>query len=345
MMQVHVATGAPYEILIQRGLFCSCGRIVRELMGETKIALISDETVDGLYGDAAERAFTEAGHRVVRMPFAPGEENKTLRTVEGLLSRLLENEFTRSDLIVALGGGITGDVAGFTASLYLRGMRYIQIPTTLLAALDSSVGGKTAVNFGGYKNQVGAFHQPSLVICDPDLFGTLSPEQYADGMAEAIKYGVAFDRSLFETIYSTHDIAEVIRRSVQIKADVVGADEYDRGVRQLLNFGHTVGHAIEKITDHEFTHGQAVAVGMIVMTRCALHMGFCEQDFLDDLIGCITYHGLPSAVLADAEELICAMKNDKKRRGDEIALVLPKRLGECRMETVKLSELGRLIKL
>ena len=345
MMRVHVPTAAPYEILIGQGLLASCGRIVGELMGQMKIALISDETVDRLYGDAAEAAFAAAGHSVVRMPFSGGEENKTLGTVQSLLSRLLENEFTRSDLIVALGGGITGDVAGFTASVYLRGIRYVQIPTTLLAALDSSVGGKTGVNLAGYKNQIGAFHQPSLVICDPELLRTLSAEQYADGMAEAIKYGVAFDRSLFELIYATHDISEIISRCVQIKADVVCADEHDTGVRQLLNFGHTVGHAIEKITDHEFTHGQAVAVGMIVMTRCALRMGFCEQDFLDDLIGCITYHGLPSAVLVDEKELIRAMSSDKKRRGDEITLILPKRLGECRTQTVKLGELERLMKL
>ena len=187
--------------------------------------------------------------------------------------------------------------------------------------------------------------KPSLVLCDPDVFATLTEEQYADGIAEAIKYGVTFDRSLFELIYSTHDISEVIRRCVQIKADVVSADEHDNGVRQLLNFGHTVGHAIEKMTDHEFTHGQAVAVGMVIVTRCALKMGFCEEDFLSDLIGCITYHGLPWSVVATAEELISAMKNDKKRRGDEITLILPKRLGECRTETVKLSDLPRLITL
>lgn len=345
MMQVHVATGSPYEILIERGLLASCGKLIRTLLGETRIALISDETVDGLYGDLVESSLTAAGHRVVRMPFLGGEKNKNMQTVENLLLRLLENEFTRTDLIVALGGGITGDVAGFTASAYLRGIRYVQIPTTLLAALDSSVGGKTGVNLGGYKNQVGAFHQPSLVICDPDVLKTLTEEQYADGMAEAIKYGVAFDRSLFEMIYSSHDISEVIHRCVQIKADVVSADETERGVRRLLNFGHTVGHAIEKMTDHEFTHGQAVAVGMVIVTRCALKMGFCEEDFLSDLIGCITYHGLPRSVIATAEELISAMKTDKKRQGDNITLILPKRLGECRPETVRLPDLPRLITL
>ncbi len=345
MMQVHVGASSPYEILIEKGLLDSAGEILRVGFGKARIALISDETVDRLYGDRVEASLSAAGFSVVRMPFAGGEENKTPGTVETLLLRLLKEEFTRSDLIVALGGGITGDVAGFAASVYLRGIRYVQIPTTLLAALDSSVGGKTGVNLCGYKNQIGAFHQPSLVLCDPNTFQTLSEEQYADGMAEAIKYGVAFDRSLFELIYASHDITEVIRRCVQIKADVVAADEHDTGVRRLLNFGHTVGHAIEKLTEHEFTHGQAVAVGMIVATRSALRAGYCEEDFLSDLIGCITWHGLPNAVIATEDELISAMRSDKKRLGDEIALILPKRLGECRVETVKLSALQSFIKL
>lgn len=345
MKYVHIETGAPYDVLIDRGLLDSVGTLIKQGLGVFRIALISDETVDRLYGDRVERSLSAAGHRVLRLAFKGGEANKTAETVLSLQKALLEGEITRSDLVVALGGGIVGDVAGFTAATYLRGIRYVQIPTTLLAALDSSVGGKTGVNLLGYKNQIGAFWQPSMVLCDPDVFSTLSEEQYADGMAEAIKYGVAFDRGLFEMLYADHDITEVIRRSVAIKGDVVKADERDEGVRQLLNFGHTVGHAIEKLTENEFTHGQAVAVGMIVATRGALRMGYCRENFLDDLVGCITYRGLPNAVLATTEELIRAMRSDKKRRGDEITLILPRRLGECHAETVPISDLEKYFRI
>lgn len=345
MKYVHIETGTPYDVLIERGLIDSVGECIAKGLGVFKIALISDETVDRLYGDRVQSSLLSAGHRVIRLTFPGGEANKTPETVIRLQRSLLESEITRSDLIVALGGGIVGDVAGFTAATYLRGIRFVQIPTTLLAALDSSVGGKTGVNLMGYKNQIGAFWQPSMVLCDPNVFSTLTEEQYADGMAEAIKYGVAFDRSLFEMLYADHDISEVIRRAVIIKGDVVAADERDVGVRRLLNFGHTVGHAIETFTEHEFTHGQAVAVGMIIATRGALRMGYCRENFLDDLIGCITYRGLPNAVLATTEELISAMRSDKKRTGDEIALILPRRLGECAVETVPISDLEKYFRI
>ena len=345
MKHVHIDTKAPYDVLIERGLLDSVGALIGRGLGVLRIALISDETVDRLYGERVEHSLRSAGHRVLRLTFPGGEENKTLETVACLQRAMLEGEITRSDLIVALGGGITGDVAGFAAATYLRGIRFVQIPTTLLAALDSSVGGKTGVNLMGYKNQIGAFWQPSLVLCDPSVFATLTEEQYADGMAEAIKYGVAFDRGLFEMLYADHDIEEVIRRALTIKGDVVSADERDEGVRALLNFGHTVGHAIEKLTEHEFTHGQAVAVGMIVATRGALRMGYCRENFLDDLIGCITYRGLPNAVIATTEELISAMRSDKKRAGDEITLILPKRLGECCAERVPMSDLSKYFQI
>lgn len=345
MKYVHIATEAPYDVLIDRGLLDSVGALIQKGLGVFRVALISDETVDRLYGDRVEASLRAAGHRVLRLTFKGGEGNKTPETVVSLQRALLEGELTRSDLIVALGGGIVGDVAGFTAATYLRGIRYVQIPTTLLAALDSSVGGKTGVNLLGYKNQIGAFWQPSMVLCDPDVFSTLTEEQYADGMAEAIKYGVAFDKGLFEMLYADHDICEVIRRAVAIKGDVVATDERDEGARQLLNFGHTVGHAIEKLTEHEFSHGQAVAVGMIVATQGALRMGYCRENFLDDLVGCITYRGLPRAVLATTEELLSAMRSDKKRRGDEITLILPRRLGECRVETVPMADLEKYFRL
>ncbi len=345
MKHVRIETKAPYDVLIERGLLDLVGPLIQRGLGTLRVALISDGTVDRLYGDRVERSLASAGHRVLRLSFPGGEENKTPETVVRLQEAMLRGEITRADLVVALGGGIVGDVAGFAAATYLRGIRFVQIPTTLLAALDSSVGGKTGVNLLGYKNQIGAFWQPSLVLCDPDVLQTLTEEQYADGMAEAIKYGVAFDRGLFEMLYADHDIEEVIRRSVAIKGDVVRADERDEGVRALLNFGHTVGHAIEKLTEHEFTHGQAVAVGMIVATRGALRMGYCRENFLDDLVGCITYRGLPNAVLATTEELISAMKSDKKRMGDEITLILPRRLGECRAERIPMSELERYFRI
>ncbi len=343
MKTLRVELATPYDILIGRGILSSLGELISaRLPSSSRIALISDETVDAIYGEVAENSLSKEGFSVARLSFPGGEANKTMATVESLLVSLMQAELTRTDLIVALGGGIVGDVVGFVAASYLRGIRFVQVPTTLLAAVDSSVGGKTGVNLLGAKNQVGAFWQPSLVVCDPDTFRTLTPSQYADGMSEAVKYGVAFDTSLFELIMREHDVVDVIERSLAIKASVVAEDEHDNGRRQLLNFGHTVGHAIEHLTNGEVTHGHAVAIGMVYVTRAAERLGFSEK-ISERLISCLVKNCLPTDTDLPVEAILEAVRHDKKRRGDEISLVLPRRLGRAELFAVSMGALREVL--
>lgn len=345
MREVKVNTGTPYGVLISRSIFDMCGSITAKSLGlSCRAVIITDKNVSNLYLWRVMKSFSSAGFSPVSYVFEGGEETKNMQTVEEILAFLEKNEITRSDLLVALGGGIVGDVCGFAASIYLRGVRFIQIPTTLLAAVDSSVGGKTGVNFGGLKNQIGTFCQPSLVICDPDTFDTLSDKIYADGMAEVIKYGVISAPDIIETLSGPFDICDIIARCVGIKADIVSRDERDNGVRQLLNYGHTVGHAIEKCSDYSVTHGSAVAIGMVVAARSAYAAGICEEDFTEELESLLSSHGLPSKTDIPDADLLSAIAHDKKRGGDNINLVLPKSLGDCRIYKLKLDSLGTFLK-
>ena len=252
----------------------------------------------------------------------------------------VKSGITRSDALVALGGGVCGDMAGFAASCYLRGIKFIQIPTTFLAAIDSSVGGKTAVNLDCGKNLMGAFYQPSLVICDIDTFKTLPDEVFADGIAEAVKYGVIFDKALFESVSrdkSLWNLTETVKRCVEIKADIVNADERDTGIRQLLNFGHTIGHAVEKNSDYEITHGHAVSIGMVIVA------GFVDNSIADEIAGVCIKHNLPVWCRYSAEQLFAVALSDKKRTGDYITLVVPEKIGKCVLKKIPASELAGCI--
>ena len=343
MHTVKVNTGSPYFVFIERGLFSEVAQSLRRGLGDVRLCVVTDRHVGALYAERLLSSMREAGYDPALFTFEAGEAHKSMETVEGILTFLEERSFTSKDVLVALGGGIVGDVTGFSAAIYRRGIRFVQIPTTLLAAVDASVGGKTGVNFAGAKNQVGAFWQPTAVFCDPDMFTTLSAEQYADGVSEVVKYGVAFDRELFEMMSTTYDVSAVVARCVEWKAKVVSEDERDTGTRRLLNFGHTVGHAIESYTKGEFSHGQAVAVGMMVATRSAVRIGFCHEDFLPELEGTLNLNGLPTGIDAPKEDLLAAMRYDKKTAGEEITLVLPRRLGECALYPTTLSALGSVL--
>ena len=247
---MHVAAGKPYDVLMERGLLTEAGAILKQVLGRVcKAAILTDDTVDALYGAQTEHALKTAGFEVCRFAMPHGEENKNLTVWTGMLEFLAENHLTRTDVIVALGGGVVGDMAGFAAASYLRGIPFMQIPTTLLAMVDSSVGGKTGLNLSAGKNLAGAFYQPCVVLCDPDALWTLEPHQLADGVAEVVKYGVLGNEALFELLKDGrwHDqILSVIETCVAAKAKLVEEDERDTGSRQLLNLGHTLGHAIEK---------------------------------------------------------------------------------------------------
>ena len=331
---VKVEASRTYEVRIERGLLSRAGEEICALGKKGKAVVVSDDTVAALYGDALENSLKKQGFCTVKFTFLHGEASKCPETLFALWRFLAENRVTRSDLIVALGGGVVGDLAGFAAATYLRGIEVVQIPTTLLAMVDSSVGGKTAVDLPEGKNLAGAFWQPSLVLCDPDTLKTLSPDVFRDGMAEVIKYGLLNRKELFDALFTMDrekDITAVIRTSVEDKRDIVSEDERDTGVRQLLNLGHTAAHGIERASCYTVPHGSAVAVGMVIVTRAAVKRGICQKETLDRLLSLLSVYGLPTSTDYTARELADAAMGDKKRAGGVITLVVPYGIGDARL--------------
>ena len=341
MEKIRVKASSEYDVLVGRGLIDICGELVGKVIKPCRAALITDDTVDGLYAARVEKSFEKSGFKCIKFVFPHGESSKSFANYEKILEFLAENKFTRSDIIIALGGGVTGDLAGFCAASFLRGVRFVQIPTTFLAAVDSSVGGKTAVNLKAGKNLAGAFHQPALVICDTDTFNTLPEKVFADGVAETVKYGVITYKKLFETMQGNFkaDIEKIVAACIKIKAQIVANDEFDTGERMLLNLGHTIGHAIEKCSNFKITHGHAVAIGMAVAAFAAEKEGIAENgtaaEITDTLIKC----GLPVTCCYNAAELAESALSDKKRSGGEITLVLPERIGKCCLKKIKTDSL------
>lgn len=345
MKKVHVATGNAYDVTIGRGLLDKAGEWLAALTPSRLAALVADDTVDALYGSRVAAALEGAGFAVLRFTFPHGEQNKTLATYGQILDFLAENRVTRADTVVALGGGVTGDMTGFAAATYLRGVNVAQIPTTLLAMVDSSVGGKTGVDLPAGKNLAGAFHQPIGVLCDVDALVTLPPEVYADGMAEAIKYGVLCDAPLFEALKqgsATEALPEIVARCVAIKAGVCAGDECERGQRQMLNLGHTFGHAIERCSGYTLPHGHAVAVGMVYAARIAAHLGLCNPTCVPQVVAALQANGLPTSAAYPAGAIAEAALGDKKRAGGTLTLVLPKAIGQCILYPVPVEDLPAL---
>ena len=321
-------------------------KLAAQAIKPCKVALITDDHVAPLYLSTAETALTAAGFDVYPLILAPGETSKSVATLENILDFLCRCSLTKSDAVVALGGGVIGDVAGFGAAVYLRGIPYIQLPTTFLAAVDSSVGGKTAVNLTAGKNLAGAFWQPRLVVCDTDTMQTLAKDVYADGVAEAVKYGMIGSGSLFDTLQKgidTQDVEDIIAECVAMKAEFVAEDEFDEGKRQMLNFGHTVGHAIEACSDFQIHHGHAVAAGMVVMSRAAWRRGLSKQDCTPALVEALKANDLPVSCDFTASELASAAMADKKRRGGDITIILPKTIGRCYRYPLRVADLEEFI--
>jgi len=344
MKKITISASKTYDILIEKGLLGKAGELALPVTGKVRAAVVSDDTVFSLYGEKLIRSLTDAGYTGITSFVIPhGEESKSLDSFTGLIAHLAENGYTRSDVIFALGGGVVGDLAGFAAACYLRGVRFIQIPTTLLACVDSSVGGKTAVDIPQGKNLVGAFHQPSLVICDPEVLDTLPPETFSCGMAEVIKYGMISDRALFDLLTPPADprenIETIIEMCVSDKAEVVRNDEFDTGMRQLLNLGHTIGHGVEALSDFTVLHGEAVAIGMAIVTRAACAMGLCPEADRDALLAMLRHNRLPVTTDYAPEDIYRKSLSDKKRKGGSITLIVPygiadSRLYPCPVETV-----------
>lgn len=329
MKTIKINASKSYDVIISENILDNIGKI--SPVKPCKAAIIGDDRVFALYGKRVEKSLLDAGFSVVSHTFKNGEPSKNITEYAKMLEFLAENQLTRSDCIFALGGGVCGDMAGFCAATYLRGIRFIQIPTTFLAAVDSSVGGKTGVNLAAGKNLAGAFHQPELVLCDTKTFETLEKETFLDGVAETVKCGMIKNKSLFEKMSDNYmeDIETVIADAVSVKRDVVERDEFDKGERQLLNFGHTIGHTIEKLSSFKITHGHAVSIGMAIITKASYKLGLCDKSVSDELIKTLKNCGLPTECEYTADDIYKTALQDKKRMGDTITLVVPKTIGNC----------------
>ena len=346
MRKVIVKASVEYAILIGRGILGQLGEEIKKRIQPCKAAIITDTTVEKLYAEKTELSLREAGFTTCRFVYPAGEQSKHIGTLSDMLEFLAEEEMTRQDIIIALGGGVCGDMAGFAAAVYQRGIRFVQVPTTFLAAVDSSVGGKTAIDLKAGKNMAGAFYQPHLVLCDVDMLDTLPEEVFADGIAETLKYGIIGDVELFEktaTGIFRDDLEEIIETCVKMKRDIVMEDEFDTGVRQLLNLGHTLGHAIEKKSGFTISHGHAVAIGMHLIAKAAEEKGLAEKGLVEKIRKALENNRLPVSIGYSAEEIAEGALKDKKRRGGEISFVFPEKIGHCEIVKVPVAEVTKLI--
>ena len=347
MKVVSVHASQSYDVIIGSEILSKIGTYAAEIRRNCTAAIISDTNIWPLYGETVAKSLEEAGLRPIFFVFPAGEASKNANTYLEILNFLAENKVTRTDLIIALGGGVTGDMAGFAAATFLRGISYIQVPTSLLAMVDSSVGGKTAIDLPAGKNLVGAFKQPKLVLCDIDTLSTLPRALFLDGCAEVIKYGMLYDADLIRYLQQTgpaFDREKVISECVRMKRDVVQEDEFDTGGRQKLNLGHTIGHGIEAHSHFQITHGQAVAAGMAIVTKAAAARGICTYDTYQVLAELLRRFDLPITTDFNANELYLSALVDKKRAGGSVNLIVPREPGRCDIMSTPVSELESFIK-
>lgn len=346
MTTISVKSQRAYDILIEDGILAEAGRLARERLGGNTAAIITDETVDSLYGEQLFDALSAAQYRVIKFVVPCGEASKSAANYIALLSFLAASHFTRSDVIFALGGGVAGDLAGFAAATYQRGVSYVQIPTTLLAMVDSSVGGKTAIDLPEGKNLAGAFWQPGLVICDPSLLNTLAEDELRNGLAEVAKYAILSGGSLLAALENPAALPflDIITLCVSIKRDIVEQDERESGVRKQLNLGHTVGHAVEQLSDYGISHGFAVSIGTAVIARAAEKHGMCSAEACADILSLLRSLSLPIDTDFTAAEISAAAAADKKRSGDYLSLIVPRAVGDCVIHDIPVSKLEEFIR-
>lgn len=349
MKKLTVNVGKTYEIIIEKGIMQECGAYIKKVSSAKKVCVITDSNVAPLYLDRVVSGLEKEGYEVFSFIFKAGESSKTTAVIVEMVEFLAEKGLTRKDLVVALGGGVCGDMAGFAAAVYLRGIDFVQIPTTLLSQVDSSVGGKTGVDLPQGKNLCGAFHQPVLVLIDPLALHTLSDHYFSDGMGEVIKAGCIKSAQLFEKIENKdvkENIEEIIFECVDIKCGVVERDEKEQGERALLNFGHTIGHGIEKL--HNFSgvsHGEAVGIGMLMISEIGEKAGLTEKGTADRIKAVLEKYNMKTSDNHSAESIIEAMQSDKKRTLNGINFVMLKSIGNSFIYPVENEKINKLFGL
>ena len=348
-MKTTIDAGS-YKIVVKKNSLDSFGECVKNELGLCRALIVSDEHVHSRYGERMRKSLLDAGFDLADdFVFPAGEKSKCFGVLEQILRHAAKEKLTRRDMIFALGGGVTGDMAGFAAAVYLRGIKYASVPTSLLAMVDSSVGGKTAVDIPEGKNLVGAFHLPSFVLSDTELLKTLPDEYLYDGMAEVVKYGVLGNADLFELIEKSdsleNDIDNIVCACVSDKRDIVSRDFTDKGERQKLNLGHTLGHSIELLSDFSISHGRAVASGMYLITKCAVNNALCEENALARLEAVLKKYSLDPFIYTkfDLDSLVEAASRDKKMSGDKITLVVPTKIGECKLCKMEFADLKKFV--
>lgn len=332
-MTIKINASTPYEVVIEKGALCRINDLLKD--GQ-RVLVVSDSNVMPIYGNRFVGA--------EKLTLKAGEKHKNLKTIQLILKTLQRLGFTRSDTVVGLGGGVVGDMAAFASSIYMRGIRYVACPTSLLAMIDSSVGGKTGVDFLGSKNMVGSFYQPSLVICDTDCLKTLPESEIKNGMGEAVKYAVLTgDEEMLFDCLSEDKVEAFIGKCVTAKKEIVEADEKDKGVRALLNLGHTFGHAIEKLSRFKIAHGVAVAMGIRVALKVAVGAKVATKENAEKIEGLLDRYFMPKAIEYKKEDFIDAIWLDKKRTADGVNLVLPEKLGVCKIVNMTKQEVLKLL--
>lgn len=337
---ITVKSQKQYDVIIGNGLIDSLGEYALSISKAKKVAVITDDIVDKLYSQKAVESLQNAGFNVFKFVFNNGEKSKNIDTFYQIVRFLAQNEFTRQDLIIALGGGVVGDITGFSASAYLRGIKYIQVPTTLLAQIDSSVGGKTAIDIPEGKNLVGAFYQPSLVLADIDTLSSLPKQIYLDGMGEGVKYAL-LDSSIFDIVNADKlDLAEFVYACVKYKAYIVECDEFEGGKRKLLNLGHTIAHGIEGLSNFSISHGRAVGMGLKIITKASFKHNLISREEQDKILNLLDKLLGQDKCPYPIEEVLKIALVDKKRKGDFITLVMVNGIGNCIFIDVEVKRLA-----
>ena len=347
MRTFEVNCSKQYKVYYEKGLINRIKELLLNTFNGHNILIITDDNVDPLYSDIIYNQLINK-YNVNKFVLKHGEEAKNIDNLYQILTYLAQNQLKRNDLIIALGGGVIGDISGLSASLYMRGIEFVQIPTTLLAMVDASIGGKTAIDLPEGKNLVGSFYQPLIVICDPDIIRDLPEQIFNEGMAEVIKYNVINKNRIIEYVNNDQlfdKLDEVIEKCIEIKTDIVSKDEFEKtGLRKLLNAGHTFAHALENISNYSVSHGKAVGTGLVYEAALSNHLGYCDLDTVNQITKAVRKFDLLFEFDYSFDNIVDHMKMDKKNESNLISFILPEKIGKCREVKIRSSELKETYK-